>query len=338
MWAFRLPKGGGTRVERFDFPVEAKDEGRKLEHFLRDRGFSRRCITSLKHTYGAMQIDGVHARTIDRVHAGSRVTVLFPEDHNEAVPCEDRRVPVVYEDASVIVYDKPPGMATHQTLRHPVGTLANVFAADMKREGIDRTFRVLNRLDRDTSGLVVVAKDAHAAAVLTESRVQKVYYAVASGRIEGGGGTIDAPIARLHEGTTERCVRADGQRAVTHYRVLARDAEATFLEVRLETGRTHQIRVHLRSIGHVLLGDDMYGGSRARIGRQALHCGQVCFRHPESGRTVALTAPLPEDMQAILPVGVNLKELLQNTAQNRPDAGEDGVKDGWRRAEENDRV
>ena len=324
MWAFVLVTGeGGTALERFDYQVEEKDDGRRLEHFLRDRGFSRRLIISLKHTPLAMQIDGEHARTIDRVRTGNRVTVLFPDDHNESVPCEDKRVPIVYQDESVIVYDKPPGMATHQTLRHPIGTLANVFAADMRRQGLDRTFRVLNRLDRDTSGLVVVAKDAHAAAALTRSKVQKTYYAVVSGVLPDESGTIDAPIARLHEGTTERCVREDGAHAVTHYRVLARGKDRTFVEVHLETGRTHQIRVHFRFLGHTLLGDDMYGGSREQIARQALHCGEVRFAHPVEGQMLEFRSNLPDDMQAILPGNVDMKENLQNGRMD----GFDFVKD-----------
>ena len=200
-------------------------------------------------------------------------------------------MPVAYEDASVIVYDKPASMPVHQAKWHQSDTLANVFAADMANRGLSLPFRAVNRLDRDTSGLCVVAKNAHVAYCLANT-LEKEYTAAVAGCPQPLCGTIDLPIARADAVDILRRVDPAGQRAVTHYRVTERDERASLVKIRLETGRTHQIRVHFSHIGHPLLGDVRYGGPADRLDRQALHCSRVWFTEP-SGRQVTVVSVPP---------------------------------------------
>lgn len=182
----------------------------------------------------------------------------------------------------------------HPSIKHQGDTLGNFFAAKYP----DITFRPVNRLDRDTSGLCIIAKNAFAAAALQNS-VKKVYYAVVTGYIDGEG-IIDVPIAREKDSIIKRTVRQDGQRAVTHYKAIKSGKKYSLIEIKLETGRTHQIRVHFAYIGHPLAGDDLYGGSTEDICCQALHCGLLCFREPLTGKEITVTSPLRDDIQKLI--------------------------------------
>lgn len=289
------------------FTVPEDCEGVKLYHFLRARcGVSYRLIHRLKHVPMGITADGALIRTIDPLRGGQVVALRIPEDDKitEPVPLP---VDVVYEDTQIAVLNKAPGMAVHPSRLHLDDTLANAFAAHLIANGEENTaFRVINRLDRDTSGLVLTAKNSHAASRL-HGHTEKIYYAVCQGTLHGSG-TVDAPI-RIKEGHgIQREVGEGGVRAVTHWTAVAnlsRTApdggthELTLLRIRLETGRTHQIRVHFASMGMPLAGDDMYGGSRALIGRQALHCGQLDFCHPLTGEPMTFRVPFPNDMAAL---------------------------------------
>lgn len=276
--------------------IELKVDAEKpvtLEKFLTgQKGISRRLLTRLKRQNGGITRNGELVRSIDEVRQGD-VIVLRLEDDSFLEPNGSLNVPIVFENESLVVFNKPSGMPVHPSIRHQGDTLGNYFAYLYP----ELTFRSVNRLDRDTSGLCVIAKDALAAKLLQGS-CKKVYYAAVHGIIPESG-TIDAPIARERESIILRCIRENGQRAVTHYKRLKFNEKYSLAEVKLETGRTHQIRVHFAHIGAPLAGDDLYGGLREDIGRQALHCGMMSFTAPLTGEKITVSSELPEDILSL---------------------------------------
>ena len=276
--------------------VTPEEDGDAVYGFLKfKKGISRRLIIKLKGYPQGIQINGAHARTVDKLKAGDVLTLCLIDAENDSEETECR-VPILYEDEDVIVFNKPPGMPVHQSKNHQKDTLANVFAANCREKGENAVFRVINRLDKDTSGAVVVAKNAYSAAKLT-GHVNKSYLAVVSGTITENSGMIDAPIHRPDPHMTLRAVLPEGKPAKTGYEVLSRGEQYTFVRCTLYTGRTHQIRVHMAYKGHPLAGDDMYGGSREMISRQALHCESVSFLRPMDGTCININAPMYKDME-----------------------------------------
>lgn len=274
------------------FTVEAKHDGISAQDFLREKGFSRRAITGMKHSQGLTR-GGEPLRSIDPVFAGEQLRVVL-EDKGGLVPNGDIIADVLYEDDDIIVFDKPPALPVHPSILHYTDTLGNLFAAKFP----DLPFRPINRLDKDTSGCCAVAKNRFSAAAVSGS-IQKVYFAVVDGEICGKG-TLDFPIDREAGSIIRRCVCDSGKPALTHYEAVAHGNNRTLLRIVLETGRTHQIRVHFAHIGFPLCGDDLYGGDCTAIGRQALHCGEVSFVSPVSGGKITVTAELPRDMVRLL--------------------------------------
>lgn len=262
-----------------------------LQKFLMEKqGVSRRLLTKLKRREGGITRNGKTIRSIDLVEKGD-VIILRPDEGSSLDASPSLNVPIAFENEALVIFDKPGGMPVHPSVRHQGDTLGNCFAA--LYPGL--TFRAVNRLDKDTSGLCIIAKDAYSARILQNS-CTKVYYAAAGG-ITDFRGTIDAPIARQRESIIIRCVREDGQRAVTHYRRICSAEKYSLVRITLETGRTHQIRVHFAHIGHPLAGDELYGGSREDIDRQGLHCGEISFTDPETGKRLTVRSPIPEDMK-----------------------------------------
>ena len=283
---FPIEKENPVRI--ITYTASPEDAGLKVQTFLQRRGYSVRLLRSLKQRAGAVLCNGAAVRMIDRLAPGDELTVSMEDAAvTEEAPTE-LRVPVVYEDDDLIVYNKPPFLATHPSNGHRAGTLAGVYTRDMRERGeATAVFRPVFRLDRDTDGLCVCAKTSYAAARLA-GKVEKVYAAVACGDLPKEG-CIDAPIVQLEPHRMRRGVREDGQRAVTHYRRLAGNGRFTLAEVRLETGRTHQIRVHFAYAGHPLAGDSLYGtGDDSGLDRQALSCVKVSFLHPVHGNPVHL--------------------------------------------------
>lgn len=264
--------------------ISANDNGRKLGEILQKQGVSKRLITRLKRTENGITRNGELIRTIDTVSEGD-VILLNEQDEKLLEPNGELEVEVLYEDSQLVVFNKPPLMPVHPSIKHQGDTLGNFFAYHCP--GL--TFRPVNRLDRDTSGCVIVAKNQFAAKALQDS-YEKVYYALCHGVFEQSEGTVSAPIAREQESIIKRCVRDDGQVAVTHYKVLRQGEKYALVEFHLENGRTHQIRVHMAHIGHPVAGDDMYGGTRENFRRQALHCGKVTFIHPVDKNRTEVTA------------------------------------------------
>ena len=285
-------------MTRLNYTVPPAYDGARVQDFLRrDCGLSWRMVVRLKGVAGGITADGVPMRSIDRLRAGLTVVLTFPEDH---VRIEGMEMPlaVVYEDAHLLMVDKPPYLAVHPSAGKPDPTLANGVVAYYEKKGEAASFRPVNRLDRNTSGLILAAKDPHTAFLLTR-KPEKVYLAVVFGRLEGEG-TIDAPI-RVKEGCCiTREVGPGGKESVTHWQALASDGKLTLLRLRLETGRTHQIRVHMAYIGHPLVGDTMYGTDETLLPRHALHCSEMAFAHPLTGEPLHFVSPLPLDMERLL--------------------------------------
>ena len=281
-----------------EYTVEEYFEGKKLISFLRGHvKISVRLLRSLKRVEGGIKINGENARTVDLLHSGDVVTLSIPEDENHSIPT-DYPLKVVCEDEDVLVIDKPAMLPMHESHNHQGDTLANAVAGYLTKKGKSLSFRAVGRLDKGTSGLVICALNSHAAARLS-GNFEKTYYAIATGHYEGSG-TIDKPIYRPDPMKTYRSADDRGDRAVTHYEVLENGEDYSFLRVHLETGRTHQIRVHFAYLGTPLYGDRMYGQEHPIIGRQALHCGEVVFNHPVTGERIEVRAELPEDMAMLL--------------------------------------
>lgn len=281
----------------FTVPNEYNDTQAKW--FLRNYcNISVRLLTALKLVPLGISREGKLLRVVDNVYAGDKITVKLPEDNNEIVPVE-MPLDICYEDDHIIVLNKPPYMPVHPTHDHVYDTLANGLAYYLNSKNEHFCFRAINRIDRDTTGLVLIAKHSYAASNLVKN-VKKTYVAVCEGIINEQG-TVDANISFLEGHTIQRVAGTiDGVKAVTHYKPIKYSNNHTLVEYDLETGRTHQIRVHMSYINHPLAGDDMYGGSLDYIERQALHCQTITFTHPVTHQVITVTTPLPEDMQSLL--------------------------------------
>ena len=273
--------------------------GKKLIAFLRGAvGVSVRTMAKLKADPEGLKRNGEHIRTIDILQAGDEVRIRMPEEKGGIAPTAPVDLDVVYEDADVLLINKPGNLAVHPTHNHQGDTLANQVAGYLAAKGSEGVFRAVGRLDKTTSGLVLCALNKHAAFRLS-GNYEKEYLALVSGAFRGAG-TIDRPIYRPDPGKTLRAAGDHGDPAVTHWECLASNGAFSLMRVRLETGRTHQIRVHFASIGAPLLGDEMYGGNAALIGRAALHCETIRFIHPVTGETLSFAAAPPEDMQKLI--------------------------------------
>lgn len=279
-------------TREFSFTVPDENGGDTAEKFLRKHGFSHKLITGLKAS-GGLTRGGAILRSVDTLNAGDVVCVRL-EDTGAVLPNPDVKAEIAFENEDVVVFDKPCGLPVHPSIVHYSDTLGNLFAALYP----ESAFRPIHRLDRDTSGLCACAKNKLAAAALSKG-VEKTYYAVVDGDITQEG-EINAPIGRADGSIIKREVRSDGQPALTLYRPIMHKNGRTLLEITLKTGRTHQIRVHFAYIGYPLCGDEMYGGDRTDITRQALHCGKMRFKLPITGELTEIGSPLPEDIARLL--------------------------------------
>ncbi len=301
------PAFAGERAPAFYAGVQ--DDGRRLDvvvaaHFPR---FSRSRIAGLAHD-GRILIDGVARKPAFRIRSGQRIDVGVPAPEPAGLRPEPIPLDVIYEDDDLLVVNKPAGLTVHPAPGHPSGTLVNAVLAHVPTlPGIGGTLRpgIVHRLDKDTSGLIVIAKteEAHVSlsSQLRDHKVARTYLVIVRGTLRRDAGTISAPVGRHPVRRTRIAVTARGRAAVTHYAVLERFPDATLVACRLETGRTHQIRVHMTHIGHPIVGDPVYGRAPApEIRRQALHAARLEFTHPRTGRGVVCTAPLPEDFARLL--------------------------------------
>lgn len=285
------------------FIVPEQYDGAICKLFLRSYcKISYRLMVRLKHVENGITCNGSHIRVIDPVKSGDIVMLTLPEDKQSAIPSGVKMPPILFEDEHIIVLDKPGNMPVHPSPGHYDDTLANALSAYFEKDGNHAvTFRPIYRLDRDTSGVIVIAKHSHSAKMLA-GKIDKIYLAVTNKCYPHKGGIIDMPLGRLEGHGIMRSVCADGERAVTHFVKIGQYGDKSLLALRLETGRTHQIRAHFAHLGYPLCGDTMYGGDDNHIGieRQALHCCKVQFVHPASGEIMQFFSPLPDDITALL--------------------------------------
>ena len=293
-------------VGRFTFIVEEKNDGQTVKTFLRHTcGLSARSMTVLKKSGMGITRIGELLKAHYILSMGDQVDITLPNEHCDIEPVEGMP-PILYEDDRLLAVDKPASMPVHPVKDHQLDTLANRIAAYQQSRGESYVFRALNRLDKDTSGIVLIAKDRISYSLIKPT-VKKVYFAVCEGIIDEAG-TVDKPITLAPDSKMRRCVSADGDMAVTHYTPVEYGKTHTLCRIVLETGRTHQIRCHMSSIGHPLAGDDMYGGSLELISRQALHCAEVAFIHPDSGKLITLKTELPTEFLQIIKEGFSIIE------------------------------
>jgi len=282
--------------------ITGSEDGSTVRHILKAKlHFSSHAISRLTRAENGIQVNGQHARTVDIVHAGDALTVETGDHRPPRVEVTPGNwpLPVVWEDGHLLVVDKPAGMTAHASNFLPdTPTVAGALAWE---RGTDFLFHPVNRLDKGTTGLMVIAKSGYVHDLLRRSlhseRFQREYRAVCIGCPQPERGTIDGPIGRKPDSVVARCVRPDGAPAVSHYEVLAEKNGMSLVRLLPETGRTHQLRVHMASIGCPLAGDWLYGTEDLNlIARPALHSCALTMTHPVTGEVLRLTAPVPEDM------------------------------------------
>ena len=272
-----------------------------LREFLqKECGFSTTLWKKLRRS-GTFSLNGLPANAArTRIKSGDELCWHLAEESR--IASENIPLDILYEDAALLIVNKPAGMLVHPTGGEYSHTLANAVLFHYEAHGEKHAFHPVHRLDRQTSGLVLIAKEAHVQHLLSaHNAIERIYLAVIEGKLPEPCGTIAAPIARRPGSIIERMVSPAGKCAVTHYATLAERGGLSLLALRLATGRTHQIRVHLAHLAHPLLGDDLYGGRTDRIARQALHAHRLRFRHPSSSEEITVQAPLPADMSAFFP-------------------------------------
>jgi 23S rRNA pseudouridine1911/1915/1917 synthase len=289
----------------FHWQVEKNNHNRLLRDFLRcEKEISRQALTEIKQS-GKLLVNGEYVTVRAVLQVGDQVTVIFPPEerskglHGMNIPLE-----IVYEDQHILIINKQANLPTIPSIYHPDHSLANAVVYYYDLLNIPCTFHAVNRLDRDTTGLLIVAKHRYAHDLLTKQqrlgKVKRTYLAIVNGKFENIEGIVKAPIGRKEDSIIERTVREDGQEAITHYKVIKKMNNETLVRLALETGRTHQIRVHMAWMGHPLLGDDLYGGPIEKINRQALHSWQVQFFHPFLNEELEFSVEPPIDMQEII--------------------------------------
>lgn len=292
--------------------------GVRLDAFLSADGALTRSQAARLIAEGRVRVNGKPAAKSARLSGGETVTVDVPQLRETALPPQDIPLDVVYEDDDVIVVNKPTGLVVHPAPGHPDGTLVNALlhhcGDSLSGIGGEKRPGIVHRIDRDTSGLIIAAKNdaAHLAlsAQLKDHSLSRTYECLVTGNMKQDSGTVDAPIGRSSADRKKMAVVPTGRRAVTHWEVVARYPGVTHLRCRLETGRTHQIRVHMAYIGHPILGDTVYGAKKPVPGLtgQCLHAAGLRFIHPRTGEPVELHCPLPPEFIAML-------QKLQNKSQ-----------------------
>ena len=292
--------------------------GVRLDAFLSADGALTRSQAARLIAEGRVRVNGKPAAKSARLSGGETVTVDVPQLRETALPPQDIPLDVVYEDDDVIVVNKPTGLVVHPAPGHPDGTLVNALlhhcGDSLSGIGGEKRPGIVHRIDRDTSGLIIAAKNdaAHLAlsAQLKDHSLSRTYECLVTGNMKQDSGTVDAPIGRSSADRKKMAVVPTGRRAVTHWEVVARYPGVTHLRCRLETGRTHQIRVHMAYIGHPILGDTVYGAKKPVPGLtgQCLHATGLRFVHPRTGEPVELHCPLPPEFTTML-------QKLQNKSQ-----------------------
>jgi len=293
------------------YTITETENGFPINKYLKSLGYSSRSLIELKKMPESVLVNGKWEYMNYRLHTGDLLTIRIQEESSsEKIPPVELPLDIVYEDEDLLVINKPAGMPIHPSMNNYENSLGNALAWYFAKQQKPFVFRCINRLDKDTSGLTVVAKHIVSAGMLSamvaskgesSSGFTREYLALVRGNVAPPSGTICAPIARKEGSILEREVNwKQGEHAVTHYQTLETKNGHSLISLQLETGRTHQIRVHMKFLGFPLIGDTLYHPDMEWISRQALHSHRICFLHPITHETMEFTAPLPKDMQAVL--------------------------------------
>ena len=293
-------------MSKFVFDVEEKDSGRSIKDILRNElGFSKRLRAKLKNNPQLVRLNGVEAEGWIPLKTGDQITIDFPQEVSNFVP-ENIPLDIIYEDDDLLILNKQAGIVCHPTKGHPGHTISNGVQHYIDTNKREFKIRFINRLDMDTSGVLAIAKNSHSQdAVVKQMKlnlVEKKYLAVVKGIIEEDLGTINQPIGQPDPLLVQRGVVEDGDECTTHFKVVSRYSKGyTLVELLLETGRTHQIRVHLAHLGHPIVGDHLYGEDEPfLIERQALHALSLSLKHPVTGSPMVFQAPIPKDIAKLI--------------------------------------
>lgn len=292
-----------NRSISYSIPTDGNHQ--KLSDYLKEKGFSTSLIIQLKYHDEGILVNGQRALTNHILHTNDTLTLnIIEKETNANIEPTDIPLTIIYEDEDILVIDKSADMPVHPSQNHHTNTLANALAYYYKDTDSSHIFRCVNRLDKDTTGLVLIAKNMLSSCILgaqiKERTIHREYLAAVTGQLTSSG-TILAPIGRVADSTIERAVDFQhGETAITHYECIKTGPQYSLIKITLETGRTHQIRVHMKHIGHPLPGDFLYNPDMEHIKRQALHSHRLTFSHPITGTLLSFTSPLPEDMERLL--------------------------------------
>lgn len=290
---------------KIDFQVTEEFDGKKVYQLLRGPMKLSGHLIGLLKTSDGILVNGRPARTIDIVEAGDIVSAVMEFHEKSYMKAENIPLSIIYEDDLILAVNKSPHMTVHTSAGHQTGTLAQGVLWHFEKQGLSVKIRPVNRLDRDTSGIVLFAKNAYVQhrliCQMKENGIYKEYLGIVHGCFNPLTGTIRLPIARKEGSILERTVDKSGDDSITHYETVHVYGDLSLVKFVLETGRTHQIRVHAKAMGHPVLGDWLYSDiPTVLIDRQALHSYKISFSHPLTGEKIDLTAPLPEDMKKVL--------------------------------------
>ena len=289
-----------------DYIIDEDSAGLRVEQFLRRKRYSGQNLSEIKRMPKSILVNGVHYYMRQELSTGDHLQVRICETQNsEKIPPTKLPLDIIYEDEDLLVLNKPAGMPIHPSLNNYTNSIANALAYYFQSQGKPFIFRCCNRLDRDTSGLTIESKHLVSGSILSDMtkyrEVHREYLAIARGSVTPSEGTIQAPLGRKEGTIIERTVDWEhGEDAVTHYKVVKEANGHSLVSLRLETGRTHQIRIHMKYLGYPLIGDYLYNPDMEYMTRQALHSHHMEFTHPITGAHMSFTAPLPEDMARVM--------------------------------------
>ena len=289
-----------------DYIIDKDSAGLRVEQFLRRKRYSGQNLSEIKRMPKSILVNGVHYYMRQELSTGDHLQVRICETKNsEKIPPTNLPLNIIYEDEDLLVLNKPAGMPIHPSLNNYTNSIANALAYYFQSQGKPFIFRCCNRLDRDTSGLTIVSKHLVSGSILSDMtkyrEVHREYLAIARGSVTPSEGTIQAPLGRKEGTIIERTVDWEhGEDAVTHYKVVKEANGHSLVSLQLETGRTHQIRIHMKYLGYPLIGDYLYNPDMEYMTRQALHSHHMEFTHPITGEHMSFTAPLPEDMARVM--------------------------------------
>lgn len=289
-----------------EWKINSTHEGMFIRDYLKTvHGFSNRILIAIKHKGGAILVNSTPQTVRYRLRVGDKLEIQFPPEEKGALMIAEKLpLSIIAEDEDIIIINKKPGMATTPSPHNTSGTVANRLLAYYEAHNIPYTIHTVTRLDRDTSGLLLIAKHRYSHSLLAMAQqnggINRKYLAIIEGHLTIKKGTLTYPIGRKQGSIIERTVSNTGKSATTHYKVISETQDHSLVEIELETGRTHQIRVHFSHIGHPLAGDNLYGGSTDKINRQALHCYELCFQHPTQNRECFFQRPIPADMKQLI--------------------------------------